>query len=82
MQYLSLKSNKSVLTGKQFVDIQSGRLTKAQVAKHIETKKHEAFCHRKLKSSGLWDARQNKTTLTVRRISDLSTEERREMGMA
>ncbi|NBW19167.1 MAG: hypothetical protein EBR82_65440 [Caulobacteraceae bacterium] len=56
------------------------KLNKKQVASLVESNKEESYSKFKLKKTGLWDANQ-KNKLTVRRISDLSDEEKRDMGL-
>ncbi len=56
------------------------KLNKKQVKSLVESNKEDVYCKFKLKRTGLWNAKE-KNTLTVRRISDLSPEERKEMGL-
>lgn len=69
------------LTENQLKAIRAGKTTKKKLKAEIKMKQLQAYSVAKLKSSGLWDSKQNKTKLMVRRISDLSPEERREMGL-
>lgn len=81
MRMFKPKRNKIKLTEHQMMAIRAGRTTKKKLKREIGMKQLQAYSVAKLKSSGLWDSKQNKTKLTVRRISDLSPEERREMGL-
>lgn len=81
MRMFKPKRNKITLTEHQMMAIRAGRTTKKKLKREIGMKQLQAYSVAKLKSSGLWDHKQNKTKLTVRRISDLSPEERREMGL-
>lgn len=73
--------NDPYVSKKDKSSLPKGKLTKKQTKKHIEFFHERNTSIAKLKSQGLWDRTQNKTTLIVRRISDLSPEERREMGL-
>lgn len=75
------KNRKIRFTGKQLKMLRDKKATTRALKSEIGVRKEGAYCVAKLRSQGLWDSKQNKNTLTVRRISDLSPEERKEMGL-
>ena len=75
------KNRKTKLTSQQIRMVKAKKATVRALKSEIGVRKESAYSVAKLKASGLWDHKQNKTKLTVRRISDLSPEERKEMGL-
>jgi hypothetical protein len=57
--------------------IRNKRATERALKSEIGVKKEGAYCVAKLKAQGLWDPKQVKNKLVVRRISDLTEKERR-----
>jgi hypothetical protein len=81
MRTFKPRLNDPYVSKKDKTSLPKGKLTKKQTKKHIEFFHDRNTSIAKLKSQGLWDHKQNKTKLTVRRINDLSPEERKEMGL-
>jgi len=82
MQIRTTKNWKKVKIGaEQRKAINAGKTTLRRVKKEVRFRQARAYFDVKLKSQGLLDSRQKKSTLTVRRISDLTEQERAEIGL-
>jgi len=82
MQPIKQTSWKKInFTAKQKKAMACGRVKKSKLKKQIRLKQEGAYCVAKLKSQGLWDERKRGSTLKVKRISDMTEEERKEYGV-